>query len=137
MDTLLEGADPRLVGADLADDPGPDPGVADAVSELGDDLVGQVVDRPSVDQRLGGVVGAAIPAGAHHDVQAGGARQAPQPMRVAAHPVERQVDERCPAAAAVVAQLIGDEVLVGRELPVVPALLDVPEVDAGVLVREA
>ena len=59
-----------------------------------------------------------------------------QPERIAADAVERQVDEGATAAAPKVAQLVGDEVLVGGELPVVPALLDVPEIDAGVLVRE-
>ena len=49
-------------------------------------------------------------------------------------PGSRQVDERRAAAATEVAQLVGDRVLVGRELPVIPSVLDVPEVDAGVLV---
>ena len=92
-------------------------------------------ERRSI-ERLGRIVGAAIPAGAHDDVQARGAGQPPQATRVAADAVEGQVDEGGAAATAEVAQLIGDEVLVGRELPVVPALLDVPEIDAGVLVRE-
>ena len=48
--------------ADLADDPGPDPGLPHALGRVADDLVGQRVDRAAVDQRLGRVVGAAIPA---------------------------------------------------------------------------
>ena len=58
---LLERADPGLVGSDLADDAGPDAGIGDAVLELGDDRIGQLVNRTAVDQGLGRIVRAAIP----------------------------------------------------------------------------
>ena len=45
VDSLLERRQPRLVGADLADDARPDPRSGDAILELPDELVGQVVDR--------------------------------------------------------------------------------------------
>ena len=90
---LLLRAQPRLVGPDLADDPRPDAGVADAVGRLADELVGQVVHRAAVDPRVRRVVGGPIPAAAHHDVQVAPFAERPQPPRVAADPVERQVDE--------------------------------------------
>ena len=51
MHPLLQRADPRLVGADLADDPGTDAGSAHAIGELADDHPREVVDGAAVDQR--------------------------------------------------------------------------------------
>ena len=42
VDPLLGRRDPRLVRPDLPDDPGPDPGVADAVTDLADELGGGI-----------------------------------------------------------------------------------------------
>ena len=119
--------------------PGRTPGARDAVAQLADQLGGQVVDAAPIDPRLGRVVGLAVPAAAHHDLHAGPAGEAPQALRVAADARQGELHQRRAAASTVVAQLVGDEVLVGGELPVVPSVLDVPEVDAGVLVgkREA
>ena len=86
---------PRLVRADLADDPGPDAGLPDPVGRLADELVGEVVDGPPVDERLRGVV-----ARSRYQPQPitmwspVGARQPRQPARVATDPGRRQVDER-------------------------------------------
>ncbi len=56
MDTLLLRRHPRLVGADLADDPGPDAGLPHPVGRLAHELVGEVVDAAPIDQGLGRVV---------------------------------------------------------------------------------
>ena len=66
-DTLLLCCDPRLVGADLADDPW----AYWAVSKLIHDLVGEIVDRAAINARLGGVVGLAVPASPGNDVEPG------------------------------------------------------------------
>ena len=136
MDPLLASRDPRLVRADLADDPGTDPGVADAIGPLANDLVGEVVDGAPVDEQLGRVVRLPVPAAAHDDVQARRTGEATKPLRIAADAVERELHEGRPSSPAEVTQLLGEEVLVGGELPVVPPILDVPQVDARVLVRE-
>ena len=93
VDALLGRRDPRLVGPDLADDPGADAGLPHPVGRLADELVGQVVHGPALDQRLGRVVGGPVPARAHDDVQSGRRRQAAQPLRVALHPGRRDVHE--------------------------------------------
>ena len=128
---------PGLVRADLADDPGPDPAVADPLGGLRDELVGQVVHRSPVDRGLGRVVGAAIPAAAHDDVELarlGRCRRA-RPGR--ARPRAASGRPGCdPPDARIRRQLLEDHRLVARELPVVPAVGDVPERDLRVLVRE-
>ena len=93
MDALLAGREPRLVGADLADDAGPDAGVPDSVGRLADELVGEVVDGPAVDRGLGRVVGVAVPAAAHDEVEAGRRREPDEPRRVAPDAGQRQVDQ--------------------------------------------
>ena len=134
MDPLLGRAEPGLVGADLADDPGPHAGPGDPVLELGDELGRQLAHRPAGDARLRWVVGLAIPAAAHHDVEPGSAGEAAQPLRIAADARQGEVDERGAAAAPEVPQLVGDEVVGRAEGPVVPARRDLPQADAGVLV---
>src|SRR5215218_925668 len=134
--TLLGGRDPRLVGADLPEDPGPDPGVPDAVRRLCDELLGKRLDRPPVDEQLGRVVRGPIPAGPHDEVQAAPRREAGQPPRVAPDARRSEVDERAPSGIAKRRQLLEDERLVAGQLPVVPAALDLPQVDLRVLVRE-
>src|SRR4051812_14324169 len=106
MDALLERRDPRLVGPDLADDPGPYPALPHPVGGLADELVGEVVDRPAIETRLGWVIGAAVPAGTHHDVQPREAGYAGEPGGIAPHAVERQVDERRAAGCAEQPQLL-------------------------------
>ena len=64
-DALLLCCDPRLVGADLADDSWSHW----ALDKLLHDLVGEIVDGAAINARLGGVVGLAVPAGSGHDVQ--------------------------------------------------------------------
>ena len=54
MDALLLAGQPRLVGPDLADDPGRTPVPRTPAVALADELVGQVVDRALLDARLGG-----------------------------------------------------------------------------------
>ena len=54
VDALLARRDPRLVRADLADDPGPDAGVPHPVGRLADQLVGEVVDGAPVDASASG-----------------------------------------------------------------------------------
>jgi hypothetical protein len=69
------------------------------VGRLVDDLVGERVDGATVDQRLGRVVGVAIPAGAHDEVQSGRLRQPGEPARVPPDTGQRQVDDRAPAGS--------------------------------------
>src|SRR5207245_1617762 len=133
---LLEGGDPRLVGADLADDPGLDAGVPHPVSRFPDQLVGQVVDRAPVDKRLGRVMRPAIPAATHDDVQAGPLRQADEALRVAAHAGQRHIYQATAACLAETGELGLDDRLVPGQLPVVPAALDMPQRDRCVLVRQ-
>ena len=66
-DALLLRGDPRLIGADLADDPRSER----SVDKFLHDLVGEIVDGAAINARLGGVVGLAVPAGTGHDVQPG------------------------------------------------------------------
>ena len=96
----------------------------------------QLIDGAPVDQGLGRVVRARDTSRTHHDLHARAAGQAPQPLRVAADARRGEVHQRPAAAPPEFAQLVGDEVLVGGELPVVPSASDVPEIDAGVLVRK-
>src|SRR6188508_2217289 len=109
MDTLLERRHPRLVGPDLADDPGPDPGVADTIRRLADELVGEVIHRPSVDQRLCRVVGASIPATAHDDAETGRARDTSQPHGIPADTRHREVDDTAATGLAERRELLEDE----------------------------
>ena len=136
MDALLQRRYPGLVGPDLADDPRSDARIADAVGRLADELVRQVVDRSSVDQRLGRVVRPSIPAAAHHDVEAGGAGDTGEPGRIAADTRHRQIDQAPATGLAERRELLEDERLVAGQLPVVPPRRDVPQRDLGVLVRE-
>ena len=136
VDTLLGRRDPRLVGPDLADDPRPHAGLPHSLGRLADQLVGQVVGRAAVDARLGRVVGGAIPAAAHDDVEVTGRRESDQPRRVPPDAGERQVDQPAPARLPEARELGEDHRLVAGQLPVIPAALDVPQGDLGVLVRQ-
>ena len=51
-------------------------------------------------------------------------------------PGRRQVDEPAPAGLPVPRELVEDDRLVAGQLPVIPATLDVPQRDLGVLVRQ-
>ena len=75
VDPLLARRDPRLVRADLADDPGPDAGLAHAIGRLADELVGKRLDRRG--GRSAPRPGSRRPdtSRAHHDVQAGRLRE--------------------------------------------------------------
>ena len=136
MDPLLPRRDPRLVGPDLADDPRPDTAVPHPLGRLADDLVGQLVDRAPIDQRLGRVVRVAVPARAHHDVEPGRFGQADEPGRLASDARQRQIDERRATGLTESKELIEDHRLIPAQLPVVPAVRDVPERDRGVLVGQ-
>ncbi len=136
MDPLLERRQPGLVGADLADDPGPDTRVLDAKLDLPDELLGQVVDRAAVDLRLGRVVGPAVPTGAHDDVEVAGLGIAAQPDRIPAHARQGQVDQGPAAGRPERSQLGHDQGIVRGQLPVVPPIRDLPEVNPGVLVGQ-
>ena len=59
-----------------------------------------------------------------------------EPGRVAPDAVEGQVDERAAAGRPERGELLDDHRLVAAELPVVPAVRDVPERDRGVLVGQ-
>ena len=59
-----------------------------------------------------------------------------QPGRVASDARQGQVHEPAAAGGPVGRQLLEDQRLVARELPVVPAIGDLPQRDLGVLVRE-
>ena len=136
MDALLLRREPWLVRADLSDDSGSDARPGDAVGRVPDDLVGEVVDRPAIDQGFRGVIGLAVPARTHHDVEVGRLGQPDQPARVATDTRRREVDDRRSTHGGELQQLLGDDRLVAAELPVVPAIGDVPERDRGVLVRQ-
>ena len=116
--------------------PGSDAALADPVGCLAHELVGEVVDGAPVDQRLGRVVRAAVPAGAHHDVQPRRACQPGEPHRIASDPGRREVDEAASPGGPEAFELGEDHRLVARQLPVVPARLDVPQGNLGVLVRQ-
>ena len=103
---------------------------------LGDQLLGQGVDGSPVDHRLRRVVGAPVPAAAHHEVEPAPLGQALEPGGVAPDAGHREVDEGRPAGVLVVRELVEDHRLVARELPVVPAVRDVPERDLRVLVGQ-
>ena len=104
--------------------------------QLADHLGRKVVDAAAVDERLGRVVRLAVPAGAHHDVDAEALARRRSRSGSRPTPGEREVDQRSAAAPAEFPELLDDEVVVGGELPVVPSVRDVPQADAGVLVRE-
>ena len=116
--------------------PGRTPVSPTPVARLGDELVGEVIDRPPVDEGLRRVVRAAIPAAAHDDVEPARPGDARQPGRIAPDPGQGQVHEPAAAGGPVRRQLLEDQGLVARELPVVPAIGDLPQRDLGVLVRQ-
>ena len=124
--------DPRLIGADLADDSW----THWAVDKLLHDLVGEIVDGAAIDARLGGVVGLAVPACAGHDVEPGCLREAGQPCQVSADADGGHIDQGAAAEPLIGCQLLVDSWLVADQLPVVPAVLDPPEAALGVLVGE-
>ena len=136
MDTLLGWRDPRLVGPDLADDPRPHARLPHSLGRLADQLVGQVVGRAAVDAGLGRVVGGPVPAAAHDDVEVTGRRESDEPRRIPPDTGERQVDQPAPTGLPEARELGQDHRLVASQLPVVPAALDVPQGDLGVLVRQ-
>ena len=136
MHPLLPRRHPRLVRADLADDPRSHAALPHPVGRLADQLVGEDVDRPAIDERLGRVVRLAIPAAAHHDVETTRSRQADQPLRVATDPDGRHVHEPGAAGGSIRRELLEDQRLVAGQLPVIPAVGDVPERDLGVLVGQ-
>jgi len=108
----------------------------DPVLDLAHEVVRQRIDRPPIDVEGRRVVSVAIPTRAHHQMHAGRASEAHEPGRVAAHPGRRHVDEGPAAGRAIARELGGDDGLVRRQLPVVPAVRDVPQRDLGVLVRQ-
>ncbi len=110
------------------------PGLPHPDGRVVDQLVGQRVHRSLVDERLGRVVRRAVPAPAHDDGQAAQLRDPQEPGGVAADPGQREVREGGAAGLLEPGQLLEDHRLVRRQLPVVPAILDVPERALGVLV---
>ena len=105
--------------------------------DLPDELVGEIVDRTPIDQRLGRVVGGPVPAAAHDDVEAAGARPASRSQsRITPDARQGQVHQPASAGVAEPGELVEDDRLVARQLPVIPARLDVPQRDLGVLVRQ-
>ena len=131
-DALLLRGDPRLVGADLADDPWANR----AVNKLLHDLVGQIVDGAAIDACFGGVVGLAVPAGSGNDVEPGCLREAGQSCKVSADADGGHVHQGAAAKGLIGGQLLVYAWLVADQLPVVPAVLDPPEAALGVLVGE-
>ena len=107
------------------------------VGRLAHQLVGEVVDRAPVDARLGRVVGRPVPAAAHDDVQAAGARRGRR-SQAGSRPTPGSVrsTSAAPAGRPEACQLLEDDRLVAGQLPVVPAARDVPQRDLGVLVRQ-
>ena len=136
VDALLGRRDPRLVGADLADDPRPDARLPHPGLDLPDELVGEIVGRTPIDQRVRRVVGGPVPAAAHDHVESAGARHVAKPERVTPDTRQGQVHQPAPADVAEPGELVDDDRLVARQLPVIPARLDVPQGDLGVLVRQ-
>ena len=63
-------------------------------------------------------------------------RETSESGEVAADSVERQVDESPPPCGGIGTELLKDPGLFADQLPVVPATLDMPEADLGVLMRE-
>ncbi len=69
-------------------------------------------------------------------MQPGRAGEPDQPRGIAADTRGREVDQAPTAAAAIRLELAEDQRLVAGELPVIPAVRDVPQGDLGVLVRQ-
>ncbi len=117
--------------------PGRIAGLPHPVGRLSDELVGQVVDRSAVDPQP-------RPGSRRSRYQPQpmtmwsplAARDARQPAGVAPDAGQRQVDQAAAAGRPVCRQLLEDQRLVAGQLPVVPAVVDVPEGDLGVLVRQ-
>ena len=137
MDPLLAGGEPRFVGPELANDPGPDAAVPNPNRRLANDLVGEIGDRAAVDQGFGRVVRVAVPAAAHDEVKSGCTREAGEPLRVAPDARQRQVDDRGATRGREFCELLDDHALVPSKLPVVPAIGDMPEGNCGVLVGKS
>ena len=78
----------------------------------------------------------AVPAGPHDRVYPGDPGKPGEPRRVAPDAVERQVDEGSATRGPERGELLDDGRLVATQLPVVPAVRDVPERDRSVLVRQ-
>ena len=116
--------------------PGLIPESPHSLLDLANQLVGQVVHRAPIDARFGRVVGRPVPAATHDEVQAAGLAEALQPGRVTPDAGQRQVDKGATAGRPEPCQLVEDDRLVARQLPVVPAVRDVPQRDLGVLVRQ-
>ena len=100
MDALLGRRDPGLVGADLPDDAWLDPGVPHSVGRLADQLIRQRVHRPALDEGLGRVEGAPVPAATHDDVQPGRSADRGEPGGVAPDAGQREVDQAVAAGLA-------------------------------------
>src|SRR5207248_6762292 len=97
-DTLLARRDVAALRADLADEPGADARAVHPGRELLHELIGQVVGGAGID--LGRVDSLAVPAGAHHDLDAARLADPPQRERVAAQADVRWVADRAPARGA-------------------------------------
>ena len=111
-DPLLDALHPAFVYTDLADDPRTDSGVGPAVLDLVDDVLGQSAGCPLVDEL--GVIGLPVEAGAHHDVHAGGLRDAVHRLRLAAYVFQDAVDEGAAARIPVETDLLGHLDFVGH-----------------------
>ena len=90
-------------------------------------------ERRSI-ERLRRVVGAAVPAAAHHDVEAGRPGEPGQPRRIAADAGEGQVDERRAAGRPERRELLDDDAARRASAASNPSGRDVPERDLRVLV---
>src|SRR3954452_13539461 len=136
VDALFGRAHPRFVRADLADDPGANARLPHPGLDLGDQLMREIVYGPAVDPSLRRVVGRPVPAAAHHYVETSGRRDITKPQRVTPDARKCEVDEATSAGRAIASELLDDDGLVAGQLPVVPARLDMPQRDLGVLVRQ-
>jgi hypothetical protein len=96
---LLAGRDCAPAGPELAEDARPNPRLPDPVPKLPDEAVGQLIGRLRPD--LVRMELAPIPAGTHHDVEAGGASQSGKALRVSPEHRRRQVHEAVPARVAI------------------------------------
>ena len=111
LEHLLLARMHRPAETDLADEPGADTAVSDALLHVADDLVSDALLRRLIEP--GRVIIMHVVARAHHDVDAGGTGDAGASERVPAHSDGSGVDDRASAGGAVELQF-RDRVFLGQ-----------------------
>jgi hypothetical protein len=129
---LLGSRDVMPVRADLADDAGPDAGVAHPLGDVPHDLSGDRVDAGPVEPGTVQVRIPVVPA-AHHDRDAGCHGDPPQRVRIPADLVDGEVHQRAAARRPKRAEFGAGQVLVVEQAA---AAVLPDQVDEDMLVRQ-